>query len=323
MVLLLASPASASVRLSIAPGPLPPSALKETRAAAARLMVAPQPAVSAGAVLFTAPSWKTQIPPVERARQLEALKSIWGTRFSVHEDAPAAAASSAVVPPPSAKQRARLQEMKARLAGASHPLNASSQNVFYDGSLAGKEAAVSAVAAGGASARKPVLTATAPKHKAAPPPAPTTAKPATKPISWKRAGLEMLKGAGHTIAEVFTWKGLAVAAGSIALVTVAPVAIYGLLVLGAAFSGWTIGKALYNGTAAYKAGDAEAFYGASREMGRGLLALGMTMMGARHTPTNLRPHFPNTGGEWRAMAAACDDEPIVAMSILRGRTEKP
>lgn len=132
----------------------------------------------------------------------------------------------------------------------------------------------------------------------------------------------MLKGAGHTIAEVFTWKGLAVAAASVALVTLAPVTIYGLLALGAAFAGWTIGKALVNGTAASRAGNAEGFYAASREMGRGALALGLTLMGARHAPTNLRPHFPRSSGEWRAMAAAVDDEPIVAMSILRGRTEK-
>ena len=105
--------------------------------------------------------------------------------------------------------------------------------------------------------------------------------------------------------------------------TVAPVAIYGLLAVGAAFAGWTIGKALVNGTAAYKAGDAEKFYAASREMGRGTLAMGLTLLGARHAPTNLRPHFPRTSGEWRAVAAAMDDEPVVAVSILRDRAKKP
>jgi hypothetical protein len=122
---------------------------------------------------------------------------------------------------------------------------------------------------------------------------------------------------------VFTWKGLAVAAASVAIVTVAPVAIYGLLALGAVFSVYTIGKAVVNGRAAYKAGDSKAFYGASQEMGRGVLGLGLTVLGARHLPTNLRPHFPNTSGEWRAMVAAMDDEPVIAVSLLRDRAKKP
>ena len=100
-------------------------------------------------------------------------------------------------------------------------------------------------------------------------------------------------------------------------------AIYGLLALGAVFSVYTIGKAVVNGRAAYKAGDSKAFYGASQEMGRGVLGLGLTIMGARHLPTNLRPHFPNTSGEWRAMLSAMDDEPVIAVSLLRDRVKKP
>jgi len=118
---------------------------------------------------------------------------------------------------------------------------------------------------------------------------------------------------------VFTWKGLAVAAASVAIVTVAPVALYGLLALGAVFSVYTIGKAVVNGRAAYKAGDSKAFYGASQEMGRGVLGLGLTILGARHLPTNLRPHLPRTGGEWKALAAAMDDEPVIAVSLLRDK----
>jgi len=317
LVLLLAVPGSAAMHLTVSPGPLPPAAVARTEAAVKRLFEAP--ARAGNELAFTAPSWKTNLPLAEREALLRSLEAVWGKRLAVRADA--AASTPVAAPPPSALNfRARTDAIRARLDGAPRPLERSGQDRFYDGSRSAQASAVAAGPFAAAPAARVAFTASAPRLKAAPPPAP--AKPAPAPISWKKAGVEVLKGAGQTIAAVFTWKGLAVAAASIALVTVAPVAIYGLLALGAAFGGYTIGKALLNGTKAYKAGDAEGFYAASREMGRGTLALGLTMLGARHAPTNFRPHFPRTSGEWRAMAAAVDDEPIIAMSLLRGKNEK-
>lgn len=322
LVLLLAAPASAEVHLSVAPGPLPPDAVKRTEAASAQLLEAPIRADAAGGLNFTAPSWKSSLTPAERERRLRALAALWGKRFSIREDSPAAWQPAAMQPPPSAfDYRARTDAMRARLAAAPRPLDRIGQDRLYDASASGQGSPVAAVASAPGAARPLAARASAPKLKSAPPPPPAPA--AAAPISWKKAGVEVLKGAGHAIGDVFTWKGLAVAAASVAIVTVAPVAIYGLLALGAAFSVYTIGKAVVNGRAAYKAGDSKAFYGASQEMGRGALALGLTILGARHLPTNLRPHFPNTSGEWRAMAAAMDDEPVIAVSLLRDHGKKP
>lgn len=323
LVLLLATPGGASVHLNVAPGPLSPEALKRTEAAAARLLEAPVRDSVAPGLVINAPSWKRDLPPAERRALLSELQAFWGPRLTVREAAGPAAASGPVPPAGSIDFRERTDAMRARLDAAPRPLERGAQGRFYDGSRSSAGSAVAASVAAAPSAGPRFAYAPAgPRLRAAPPP-PPPAKKAASPISWKRAGWEFLKGAGHAVKEVFTWKGLAVAAGSIALVTVAPVAIYGFLVLGAAFAGWTIGKALVNGYAAHKAGDAEKFYGASREMGRGALAMTMTMIGARHAPTNFKPHFPRTSGEWRAMAAAVDDEPIIAMSILRDRAKKP
>jgi hypothetical protein len=314
LVLLLATPGAASVHLAVAPGPLDPDAVARTEAAAAKLLEAPIRDGLAAGLVINAASWKRGLPQDERERLLKDLATLWGRRLAVRETAAPAALDF----------RGRTDAMSARLDGEPRPLERTGQDRFYDNrrSASGPDG----VAAGPSFAASPrprvAFTAAAPRPAAVIPPSPSAPKPAS-PISWKKAGIEVLKGAGHTIKEVFTWKGLAIAAGSVALVTVAPVAIYGLLALGAAFAGWTIGKALVNGTAAYKAGDAEKFYAASREMGRGTLAMGLTMLGARHAPTNLRPHFPRTSGEWRAVAAAMDDEPVVAVSILRDRTKKP
>lgn len=322
LVLLLAAPASAAVHLSVAPGPLSPDAVKLTEAASLQLLESPVRADSAGGISFTAPSWKKDLAPAERERQLRALESLWGKRLSVRDDSPSAWQPSAKEPPPSAfDYRARTAEMRARLERAPRPLGRMGQDRLYDGSTSGQGSSVAAVASAPASARALLASAAAPKLKSAPPPSPVPS--AAAPISWKKAGVEVLKGAGHAIADVFTWKGLAVAACSVALVTVAPVAIYGLLALGAVFSVYTIGKAVVDGRAAYKSGDSKAFYHASQEMGRGVLGLGLTIMGARHAPTNLRPHFPNTSGEWRAMLSAMDDEPVIAVSLLRGKGKKP
>lgn len=320
LIMLLAVPASADVHVTVSPGPLPADALKRTEDAAARLLEAPVRAPGEGALAFTAASWKRDLPLSERAALLRALQMAWGPRLVVREDA-AVPAPAMTVPASALDVRARTDAMRARLDGSPRPLERAGQDRFYDGSLAVRGSAVAAGPFAPAPAARVAMTASAPRFKSAPPPPP--AQTAAAPISWKRAGVEVLKGAGQTIAAVFTWKGLAVAAASIALVSVAPVAIYGLLALGAAFGGYTIGKALVSGTKAYKSGDAEGFYAASREMGRGTLALGLTLLGARHAPTNFRPHFPRTSGEWRAMAAAVDDEPIVAMSILRGKSDKP
>lgn len=320
LVLLLAAPGSAAVRLSVAPGPLSPEAVARTEAAAARLLESPARDARAPGLVLTAPSWKAGVAPAERERLLKVLEAVWGRRFSVREDA-APAAARALVPPPAALAfRGRTDALRARLEAAPRPLDRAGQDRFYDGGRTSERTAVSA----GAPAPRPrfAFTAAAPRPAAAIPPSPSAPK-AASPISWKKAGVEMLKGAGRTIADVFTWKGLAVAAASVALVTVAPVAIYGLLALGAAFSVWTIGKAVVNGRAAYKAGDADKFYEASREMGRGVLGLTLTALGARHLPTNLKPHFPNTSGEWRAMASAMDDEPVIAVSLLRDHGKKP
>lgn len=324
LALLLSSPAAAAVRLTISAGPLSPEAVERTALAAARLLEAPARSAEAGGLAFTGTNWKRDLAPAERERLTRSLRALWGERLSIREDGlPRAATGNA--PPASALDfRGRTDAIRARLEGTPRPMGRASQDGFYDGSAAASgSAAVAAGAPRAASARRFASAAAVPKAKAAIPPPPPPAPPAAAPISWKRAGVELLKGAGGTIKDMFTWKGLAVAAASIVLVTVAPVAIYGLLVLGAAFSGWMIGKALAQGTAAYKAGDSAKFYGASREMGRGLLGLGLTMLGARHAPTNLRPHIPRTGGEWKAMAAAVDDEPIIAMSILREHAKKP
>ncbi len=322
LVLLLAAPASAAIHLSVAPGPLNPDAVKRTEAAAAQLLESPVRSAVADGVSFTAPSWKKALAPAERERQLRALEALWGKRLTVRDDSPAAWQPSGKEPPPSAfDYRARTDAMRSRLDDTPRPLGRAGQGRFYDGSISGQTSSVAAVASAPSAARPLAAGAAAPKLKPAPPPPPAPA--AATPISWKKAGVEVLKGAGHAIKDVFTWKGLAVAAASVAIVTVAPVAIYGLLALGAVFSVYTIGKAVVNGRAAYKAGDSKAFYGASQEMGRGVLGLGLTILGARHLPTNLRPHFPNTSGEWRAMLAAMDDEPVIAVSLLRDRAKKP
>lgn len=324
MVLLLATPGGASVHLNVSPGPLAPEAIARTEAAAAKLLEAPARDPFASGLVINAASWKRDLPPARRQALLDELRALWGKRLAVRETAAPAAAQGPVPPASALEFRDRTDALRARLDAAPRPLERGAQDRFYDGGRAGPGSAVAAT--GGsfapAAARRAAFSPAPPRLRTAPPP-PPSARKAASPISWKRAGWEFLKGAGHAVAEVFTWKGLAVAAASIALVTVAPVAIYGFLVVGAAFAGWTIGKALVNGRAAYKAGDAEKFYGASREMGRGALALTMTVIGARHAPTNLKPHFPRGTGEWRAMAAAVDDEPIIAMSILRDRVKKP
>jgi hypothetical protein len=323
LVLLLAAPGSAAVHLSIAPGPMAPDAVKATEAASAQLMEAPVRTAVAGGLDIAAASWKKDLSPAEKERQLRALMALWGKRLTIREENPAAWQPAANEPPPPAfDYRARTAAIRGRLEGTPRPLGRTSQDRFYDGSVAGKGATVAAVAPAPASARTLAAGAAAPKLKSAPPP-PPPAPAAAAPISWKKAGVEVLKGAGHAIADVFTWKGLAVAAASVAIVTVAPVAIYGLLALGAVFSVYTIGKAVVDGRAAYTAGDSKAFYHASQEMGRGVLGLGLTILGARHLPTNLRPHFPNTSGEWRAMLAAMDDEPVIAVSLLRDHAKKP
>lgn len=322
LALLLSSPAAAAVRLAISAGPSSPEAVERTAAAAARLLESPSRSAEAGGVAFTGANWKRDLAPAERERLTRSLRALWGERLSIREDGVPRAATGNAPPASALDFRGRTDAMRARLDGTPRPMGRASQDGFYDGSAAASgSAAVAAGAPRAASARRFASSAAVPKAKAAIPPPP--APPAAAPISWRKAGVELLKGAGGTIKDMFTWKGLAVAAASIVLVTVAPVAIYGLLVLGAAFSGYMIGKALAQGTAAYKAGDSAKFYGASREMGRGLLGLGLTMLGARHAPTNLRPHLPRTGGEWKAMAAAVDDEPIIAMSILREHGKKP
>ncbi len=316
LVILLAAPGYGAVHLSVAPGPLAADAVKRTEEAAAALLEAP--ARAAAGLGFSASSWKKDLAAGQRERLLSELESLWGKRLIVRDDDFVRPSSMAMRPSVSVS-RARFDALGARLEGMPLPLDQADQDRFYDAKGVARGSAVFAAAAAAPSAGH---FATAPRLKAAAVP-PALAPRAAAPISLKHAGVEVLKGAGRMVADVFTWKGLAVAAASVALVTVAPVAIYGLLVVGAAFSGWTIGKALVHGSKAYKAGDAEGFYGASREMGRGVLGLGLTLLGARHGPTSLRPHVPRTSGEWRAMAAAVDDEPVVAMSLLRDRTKKP
>jgi hypothetical protein len=134
-------------------------------------------------------------------------------------------------------------------------------------------------------------------------------------VRWGKVGLEVLKGAGETVRSVFTWRGLATAAAAVAIVTVAPVAVYGFLAVGAAVGGYTVGKAIYDGVRSYRKGDAEGVYAASRQFGTGALTLGLSLYGARHTPTNLRPHLPKAG-EFKALLSSMDDEAVVAATLL-------
>ena len=184
LVLLLAAPASAAVHLSVAPGPMSPDEIKLTVAATARLLEAPVRTDVAGGLDFTAPSWKNNLAPAERERQIRALETLWGERLTVRDDSPAVCPPTAKEPPPSAfDYRARTDAMRARLEGTPRPLGRTGQDRFYDGTAGQLLPSPPSRRPG----RRPAARGkrSAPKLKPAPPapPAPATAAP----ISWKRA----------------------------------------------------------------------------------------------------------------------------------------
>lgn len=307
---LLVCGAEAAVRIRVAPGPLEPATVASTRRIASSLLQSPTQSAAGGELLFEAPGWSSKLDAPGRERALAALKQAWGDRVSVQEDAAAAprAADSRLA---SAAPRADLSRAREALGRTPELSGKSSQDRFYDGGTRGDE--TPAAAAFPASRESLPRVAAAPKARAAVP-APWAPR---AEVSVARMGKEALKGAFGVVKDAISWKGLAIAAGSVALVTLAPVTVYAILGVGAVMAGWTIGKAIANGYQARKRGDAEGVYAASREFGRGAFTLGLTMLGARHPPASLKPHFPSTSGEWQAIASAVDDEPIIVMSLLR------
>ncbi|OGS37498.1 MAG: hypothetical protein A2506_09020 [Elusimicrobia bacterium RIFOXYD12_FULL_66_9] len=271
---------------------------------------------AAGVVLHAA-AWRAG-GAARREAEVAALRRNWAG-LRIEEGAPASASlpPGAVVPPGSAVARLPKERLE-RLLGAG--VSRESQSRFYDGSSASGRAASSFVAARTGTSAKGHAAAASGKtlRLSAKIPPLVFAAGVPKP-SLSRGAWEAVKGAGGVVKDMISWKGLAVAVGAVALVTVAPVTIYGLLAVGAAVGGWTIGKALLHGTAAYKAGDTARFNEACREFGRGALSLGLALYGARFAPTNLKPHIPRTGGEWKALSTSMDDESVVLFSLFRGK----
>lgn len=251
---------------------------------------------------------RTGLPEEEREALRAALLGLWGEGLSL-EEVPATAPERR----PAVDRKAEAKRVAARLDVG---LSAERQNLFYDGAHSGPASA------------GPVVTAASPRHEATslppsirPAAARTSAPPSpqrsadAEGVRWGRVGVEVLKGAGETVRSIFTWKGLATAAAAVAIVTVAPVAVYGFLAVGVAVGGYTVGKALYDGYQANRKGDAEGVYAASREFGKGALTLGLSFYGARHTPASLKPHIPKVG-EFRALLSSMDDEAVVATTLV-------
>lgn len=206
-------------------------------------------------------------------------------------------------------------------------LTRESQGRFYDGSFASGRAP-SVVASGAMVSRTPVAKVSvlsSPeriRRSQVAIPQPSSPERGEKP-SLVHGAWEAVKGGGGVVKDMVSVKGLVVAVGAVALVTVAPVTVYGLLAVGAAVGGWTIGKALLHGSSAYRDGDTARFNEACREFGRGALSLGLSLYGARYAPTNLKPHIPRTSGEWKALSTSMDDESVVLFSLLRGKGSAP
>ncbi|MBI5200082.1 MAG: hypothetical protein HY925_00720 [Elusimicrobia bacterium] len=311
VALLLAAAVQAQVRVSVTPAVSDPVRLAAVEAALRPMLQAPKITQASGRLVLESPSWAFE--PGRRSRALQALKAEWGDRLRVEEGSLLPPLSPVVAHAPRISIDPAILE---RLRRAPRLESRDSQDAFYDRNFwSGEPETVSAARSGG-TVRLVSAHATGPQVVREEPPAPEPKAPEN--ISWGRAALEVGKGALGVVKNVFTWKGAAVVAGSLALVTLAPVTIYGLLVLGAATSGWQIGKSLVQGYQAHQEGDAAKFYEASRGMGQGLLTLGLSLLGSRHPPTSFKPHFPKTRGEWQAFAAAMDDEPLVIMSLTGG-----
>lgn len=317
-LLLLPLPATAAVTLRVAAGPEDAVRLESLRRAAAGLLERPVETPFDGGVAHRASAWRTGLGSEEKESLLSGLRAAWGPRLRLEEEPPSVPGGMPPGARGAAARRAALAATGARLAAMEVPAGRAEQDRFYDARREAASAAARPVAPAPA-ARVPALAAAPPRRLAgAPPPAPTPAGALTARRALREAG----KGAVQVVTDLVSWKGLAIAAGSVALVTVAPVTIYAILALGAATSGWAIGRALVDGNAARRAGDEAAFDAAAREFGRGALGLGLVLVGARHPPASLRPHVPKTSGEWRALAVAMDDEPAIAMSLMRGSGEK-
>lgn len=323
-VALLAGQAQAAtlavIRLPEAPTPQTDERLAKTEPLLERLLaegvLPPEgPFVGAGA-RYARLSPKGLRPGLSREESEElraGLRALWGESFELQDLVEAVPAKRG----PVLDRKDSSVRVAARLDVGS---SLERQNLHYDGAI-GRAApaampAASAVGAASAAASRPApLPAAAPRaaHATVPPSPSVAAKP--EGVRWGKVGIEILKGAGETVRSVFTWRGLATAAAAVAIVTVAPVAVSAFLAVGAAVGGYTVGKALYDGVRAYRKGDAEGVYAASREFGTGALTLGLSFYGARHTPTNLRPHLPKAG-EFKALLSSMDDEAVVAATVL-------
>ncbi|MBI4345556.1 MAG: hypothetical protein HY553_01795 [Elusimicrobia bacterium] len=320
LLLLWAPAAEAAVRVSVAPQAADPVLLAAAEAAVLPMLDSGVTLDRRRGLVLEARGWSAGVTPERRRWVLSRFETLLGAPIRVEELASAAPAPLPEPAPAGLFGRGVDAAIADRLRGLPTSHSKAAQDGFYDRTAGSGDAAVSPGPGSPAPAR-PVLTAAAarahPRGNAAPP-APAAPGPDGK-VSWWRAAREMGAGAVDVVRSVFTWKGAAIVAGTVAMVAIAPVTVYGLLVLSAGTAGYTIGKALYDGYQAKKAGETEKLYEASRDMGRGLLTLGLTFFGARNPPTNLRPHVPKTLSELRVLAAAMDDEPIVVMSLLGGK----
>lgn len=239
------------------------------------------------------------------------LEALWGESFELREVPEAAPLTPRQARGPLFEFRESSERLAARLdVGLSRPR----QDLYYDGAvLRAAPPAVSAAPSPSRRAAAPAAAAPRYARPSAPPPPAGAVKP--EGVRWGRVGIEVLKGAGETVRSLFSWRGLATAAAAVAIVTIAPVAVYGFLAVGAAVGGYTVGKAIYDGVRAHRKGDAEGVYAAARQFGTGALTLALSFYGARHAPTNLRPHLPKAT-ELRALLSSMDDEAIVAATLL-------
>ena len=261
------------------------------------------------------------LPEAQRRRMLSNLLEVWKGALTV-EDLPEVGTAPAQAP----RKMPRLSRINTRATGrrVTEALNVGvsreRQNLYYDQARAhGGIPAVAAAESKAVSKAQADLAEKGLKINALPSPKSPQVK---QEVRWGRVGLEALKGVGEVVREVFTLKGLAIAAGAVALVTVAPVTVYGLLALGVAMGGYTVGKAIYDGVTARRKGDVGGVYAASREFGKGALTLGLSLYGARHVPKNLTPHIPRAG-EYKALLSSMDDEAIVVTSLFERFRSKP
>ena len=298
--------------------------LKASDAAVSLLLAPGTPAAQKGSYERLSPEgFNPRLSDKERTGLIKELRAIWGDRFSLQAYASKAQASAAKAAAPrdaSPRVNAALERKKIAAAldvGATR----TRQNLYYDNARGASAVAGAPVRAEFKAAEAPAQISAQKGLKTNTPPAPAR-KNGKEPIKLGRVALETVKGAGDVVRGLFSWRGLATAAAAVAFVTVAPVAVYGFLALGAAVGGYTIGKAIYNGVKGYREGNAEEVYAASREFGQGALTLGLSLYGARHAPKSLRPHFPKPH-EYKALLSSCDDEAIVITSLLqklRGKT---